>query len=143
MPPKVQGLIVVLGNLLAIGIDISSLVSLALLLILMAAAGSLLLRGKGIAQWGASFIGLLLGPCLVAAVLRFLFTQLRFPSFTHFTFGWMGIALLAVGFCLVSFISYAIVKNACVFFNPICRPRRMSGNPSMRHVGKNLRRSKC
>ena len=135
MPPKIVGLIFILGTLLAFGIPTSQLVSLVILILLFTCTFSLLLRGKWLPQFGTSILGLLIGPCLVAVVLRMLLAQLHLPTLPHFWFGWTGILLLLLGLVLAALISFLIVKRRLRFLQqgaapvtnerqPVYAPRR-------------------
>lgn len=135
MHPKIFGLVIILGALLAVGIDTSQLVTLAILVLLLVCAFSLILRGKWFPQFGGSLIGLLVGPCVVAVVLRILFAQLNLHFLTNLSLGWTGLLLLALGLLVAALISYFVVKRRLRFLQegpapvtnerqPIYAPRR-------------------
>jgi len=135
MNPKVLGFIIILGALLAVGIDTSQLVTLALLVLLLVCTFSLIVRGKWLPQFGGSLVGLLVGPCVVAAILRSLFAQLNLHFLPHLSLGWTGWLWLALGLLVAALISYFVVKRRLRFLQegpapvtnerqPIYAPRR-------------------
>ena len=135
MQPKIIGLIVILGCLLALGIDTSYLALLAILILLLACSFSLLWRGKWLPQFGGSLIGLWVGPCLVAILIRILLARLHFPHLAPFSFSWAGLLSLGFGLLLAALISYLVVKRRLRFLQqgplpvtnerqPIYAPRR-------------------
>ena len=109
------GLVFVLGALLALGIDTSQLAVLALVILMFVCSFSLILRGKWLPQFGGSLIALLIGPCLVAVILRILFAQLKLPFLTGVSLGWRGIFGLLFVVCLVAIISFFVVKRRLSF----------------------------
>ena len=129
MHPKIIGLVLVLGTLLAFGIDTRQLATLAIVILMFVCSFSLILRGKWIPQFGGSLIGLLFGPCIVAVVLRVLFAELNLHFLTGFSLGWTGILLLAIGLFLLGVISYFFVKKRLRVFQPTLPPATNERQP--------------
>jgi hypothetical protein len=126
MRPKIISVIVILGALMAVGIDISQLTTLAIAILFLICAISVIVRGKWLPQFLGSIVGLLIGPCCVAIVIRILFAQLS--VLPDFSLGWLGVLVLAGGLGVASLVSYFIVKRRLQFFQqklpPVLNERR-------------------
>lgn len=129
MHPKIAGLIFALGVLLAVGLDIQSLMALSILILLLVGAFNAILRGQWFPHLGGALLGLLIGPGLVAVILRFVFAQLNISLQMNRFFGWRGLLILMVALCLGSVASYAIVKKRLRLFQPTLPPATNERQP--------------